>query len=86
MMLPVVFPPHSRSMREVFSMGKLPWIAREMRGGCSPSIPYSYSLLPDMNTDRGVHVGILVGLREELGEATWLVGLRDGYVVELVRC
>lgn len=30
---PVVLPPHSRSMRETDSMGKLPWMGRDMRRG-----------------------------------------------------
>ena len=33
MMPPVVLPPHSRSIKETFSIGKLPWISRDMQAG-----------------------------------------------------
>jgi hypothetical protein len=48
MMPPVVLPPHSRSARLTLWMGKLPWIAREMRAGYILKVSLAFG-------DRRVH-------------------------------
>jgi hypothetical protein len=61
MMPPVVLPPHSRSARVTLSMGKLPWIAREMRASCVLDVSLDF-WSKRLRTYGWVHVGILVGL------------------------
>lgn len=87
MMPPVVLPPHSRSMSLVLSMGKLPWISRDMRAGCGVSVLLVATT--QRWTHGRVHVRILVWLANRVsrcGDRVESLEQLRGRTVAFVSC